>query len=100
MKSEKVLIDAIMLVTINLKPFDGEISMKHYKFNPCKHTDLYKQQLFGNYDDIIFEDFSHSIFQTRLFTTCINDKEGKIPNAYKENCTNVVSRVSVLFLMK
>ena len=97
MKSRKVLIDAIMLVTINLKPFDGEISMEHYKFNPCKYTDLYKQQLFGNYDDTIFDDFSHSTFQTRLFTTCIDGKEGKFPKHYKENCTNVVSRVSVKF---
>lgn len=97
MKSRKVLIDAIMLVTINLKPFYGEISMEHYKFNPCKYTDLYKQQLFGNYDDTIFDDFSHSTFQTRLFTTCIDGKEGKFPKHYKENCTNVVSRVSVKF---
>ena len=94
MRSRKVLIDAIMLVTINLKPFEGKISMDHYQFNPCKYTNVYKQQLFGNYNDT-FEGFSHEIFQT-FFTTCLDVKEGEIPDNYMANCTNLVSLVGSL----
>ena len=89
------MIDFIMLVTINLRPFDGKISMDHYLMNPCKFTDLYKQQLFGNYNDT-FEDFSHEMFQT-FFTTCINAKKGEFPSVYMENCTNIVSLVSRIY---
>ena len=95
MRSRIVLIDVIMLVTINLRPYEGKISMDHYKFGPCKYTDLYKQQLFGNYNDTIFEDPSHPISQTRLFTTCLDDKKGEFPDDYMDNCTNIASLVGV-----
>ena len=94
MRSRKVLIDAIMLVTINLKPFEGKISMDHYQFNPCKYTNVYKQQLFGNYNDT-FEGFSHEVFQT-FFTTCLDVEEGEIPDKYMANCRNIVSLVGFL----
>ena len=97
MRSIKVLIDVIMLVTINLRPFEGKISMDHYKFNPCQYTDLYKQQLFGNYNDTIIEDFSHEMSQRRLFTTCLDDREGEFPYHYRVDCTNIVSLVGVKY---
>ena len=93
MLSRKVLIDFIMLVTINLQPFDGKISMDHYKFNLCKYTDLYRQQFFGNYNDT-FEGYSGKVFHT----TCVDGEEGEFDSYnYIENCKNIVSQAGFTY---
>ena len=53
-ETEKVLIDVIMQVTINLEPFNGTISLDHYVFNPCEFQNLYWNQLNGQYKDIVY----------------------------------------------
>ena len=95
MSTQQVLIDVIMLVTLNLKPFTGEISMNHYSFNPCQYTNIYKQQLVGHYNDT-FEDFRHGVNRS-FFTTCIDAKSGQFPPHYNESCKNIVTQVCFAF---
>ena len=91
MSTEKVLIDLIMLVTINLRPFKGKISMEHYSFHPCQYKGIYQRQLFGYYSDT-FKDLRHEVNRS-FFTTCVDAKSGEFPSIYKEMCKNIVSRV-------
>ena len=96
LSTEKVLIDLIMLVTINLKPFKGHISMEHYHFNPCRYKDIYRRQIVGNYSDT-FKDLRHGINRSFL-TTCVDARIGEFPSGYKELCKNIVSRVCLTLL--
>ena len=86
--SKEVLIDAIMLITINLEPFEGRISMDHYPFNPCKYTNLYYQQLLGNYNDTFYCSNSN-----HFFTTCVNSDDAAFPARFKVQCENIFSLV-------
>ena len=98
MKSRKVLIDAIMMTTVEIPVRYPDLI--DYGFNPCKYTDLYKQQLFGNYNDTLigFSDFVYDIiYYNTYFTTCVDAEDGEFPSAYKQNCTNIVSQVGNMY---
>ena len=92
MKSRKVLIDAIMLTTVDIPDLWID-----YGFNPCKYTDLYKQQLFGNYNDTLkrFSDIDKN-FHT-YYTTCVDAEDGEFLLYNEINCTNIVSLVGYMY---
>ena len=103
-ETEKVLIDVIMQVTINLEPFNGTISLDHYVFNPCEFQNLYWNQLNGQYEDIVYKDPGawypwYPGPRYPYLTTCVSNpqlayKLGSTQFALEGYCRNIDSNVS------
>ena len=74
-----------MQVTINLEPFNGTISLEHYGFNPCEFKNLYRSQLNGKYEDMVFR------LNDSYLTTCV----AQSPQfSLKSYCHNIETNVS------